>query len=122
MNSDTKYLLALAVAVVLVAGALTLPLVDDNIADAKKKSKSKKYSGKKQKVSFENESGKGGSGGSGGIASGGAGGSGQPVTVDHQLQVMEERQVPQDQLMVALVDPLVQVALVETAAMPMLLQ
>ena len=52
MNSNTKYLLTFVVAVILVAGALTLPFINDHTADAKKK---KKYKGKSQKVSFENE-------------------------------------------------------------------
>ena len=64
MKSNATYILALAVGVILVAGALTLPLAfdDHHMADAKKK-KSKKYHGKKQKVEFENESGHGGAGG-----------------------------------------------------------
>ena len=42
LNSNTKYLVALTVAVVLVAGALTLPFAfDDHLADAKKKKKHK---------------------------------------------------------------------------------
>ena len=45
---------------ILVAGALTLPFINDHTADAKKK---KKYKGKSQKVSFENEAGDGGNGG-----------------------------------------------------------
>ena len=76
LDSDKKYLLAL-VRVILVTGALTLPLAfnDHHMADAKNK-KSKKYTGKKQKVNFENESGKGGAGGNGGNSAGGPGGSG----------------------------------------------
>ena len=77
MKSNTTYILALAVGVILVTGALTLPLAfdDHHMADAKKK-KSKKYHGKKQKVEFENESGHGGAGGNGGKSTAGAGGSG----------------------------------------------
>ena len=77
MKSNTTYILALVVGVILVAGALTLPLAfdDHHMADAKKK-KSKKYHGKKQKVEFENESGHGGAGGNGGTSTAGAGGSG----------------------------------------------
>ena len=50
LKSNTRFLLALAIGVILVAGALTLPLAfdDHHMADAKKK-KSKKYHGKKQK-------------------------------------------------------------------------
>ena len=45
MNSSGKYVLAIAVSIILVAGALTLPLAfDDHMADAKKKS-AKKYKG-----------------------------------------------------------------------------
>jgi hypothetical protein len=42
LNSNTKYLIALTIAVVLVTGALTLPFAfDDHLADAKKKKKNK---------------------------------------------------------------------------------
>ncbi|MGA7009081.1 MAG: hypothetical protein WB612_05005 [Nitrososphaeraceae archaeon] len=46
MNSSGKYILAMAVAIILVAGALTLPSVfDQHMVDAKKKKSSKKYKG-----------------------------------------------------------------------------
>ena len=53
LDSDKKYLLALAVGIILVAGALTLPLAfdDHHMADAKKKM-SKKYTRKKTESKF----------------------------------------------------------------------
>ncbi|MGA9909135.1 MAG: hypothetical protein WBP84_02885, partial [Nitrososphaeraceae archaeon] len=68
MNSNAKFVFATAIAVILVAGALTLPLAFDNhMADAKKKKKSsyKKHSKKSSKieVAIEAEGGNGGSGG-----------------------------------------------------------
>ena len=50
MTSNTKYLLALALAVILVTGVMTLPMIGDHAADAKKKKKYHKHSSKKQKV------------------------------------------------------------------------
>jgi hypothetical protein len=46
----------------------------------------------------------------------------QLVTADHQLQVMAERQVPQDRLMVVQVELPALAELVETVELPMLLQ
>jgi hypothetical protein len=47
LNSNAKFVFATAVAVILVAGALTLPLAfDDHMADAKKKKSYKKHSSK----------------------------------------------------------------------------
>jgi uncharacterized membrane protein len=49
LNSSSKYILAAALAIILVAGALTLPFAfDDHMADAKKK-KYSKHSKKKTK-------------------------------------------------------------------------
>ena len=76
MNSNAKFVLATAVAVILVAGALTLPLAfDDHMADAKKKKSYKKSSSKKstKKAEIEAVGGHGGSAGAGGISSGGNG-------------------------------------------------
>ena len=80
MNSNAKFVFATAVAVILVAGALTLPLAfDDHMADAGKKKKSyKKHSSSnkaKKEAEIEAVGGHGGSGGAGGISSGGNGGS-----------------------------------------------
>ena len=79
MNSNAKFVLATAVAVILVAGALTLPLAfDDHMADAKKKKSYKKHSSSKKstkKAEIEAVGGHGGSAGAGGISSGGNGGS-----------------------------------------------
>jgi uncharacterized membrane protein len=48
LNSNAKFVLATAVAVILVAGALTRPLaLDDHMADAKKKKSYKKSSSKR---------------------------------------------------------------------------
>ena len=82
MNSSGKYFLAIAVAIILVAGALTLPLAfDHQMADAKKKKSSKKYKGSSssskstKKAEIEAIGGHGGSAGAGGISSGGNAGS-----------------------------------------------
>ena len=49
MNSNAKFVFATAIAVILVAGALTLPLAfDDHMADAKKKKSYKKHSSSKK--------------------------------------------------------------------------
>ena len=79
MNSNAKFVLATAVAVILVAGALTLPLAfDDHMADAKKKKSYKKHSSSKKakkEAEIEAVGGHGGSAGAGGISSGGNSGS-----------------------------------------------
>ena len=76
-STNTKYLIALTVAVILVAGALTLPLAfDEQSADAKKSKKYKKTTKKTKKASIEAEGGNGGDGGDGGTSTGGNGGAG----------------------------------------------
>jgi uncharacterized membrane protein len=48
LNSNAKFVFATAIAVILVAGALTRPLaLDDHMADAKKKKSYKKSSSKR---------------------------------------------------------------------------
>jgi len=74
LNSNAKFVFATAIAVILVAGALTLPLAfDDHMADAKKKkSYNKKHSSSnkaKKEAEIEAVGGHGGSAGAGGIIS-----------------------------------------------------
>ena len=78
MNSNAKFVFATTVAVILVAGALTLPLAFvDHMTGAKKKKSYKKSSSKKitKKAEIEAVGGHGGSAGAGGISSGGNAGS-----------------------------------------------
>ena len=99
MNSNAKFVFATAIAVILVAGALTLPLAfDDNMADAKKKKSYKKSSSSKKstkKAEIYAIGGHGGSAGAGGISAGGNGGSSSAATVGVPLVALAELAVAQ---------------------------
>jgi hypothetical protein len=71
LNSSGKYVLAAAVAVILVVGALTLPFAfDDHMADAKKYKKHHSSKKKTKKAEIEAEGGNGGTSGLGSSADG----------------------------------------------------